>query len=176
MSTLKKLSMAVGLATVGAGAGHAQSIGASCGCPDVSVRTQVNVSTLVDVNGNLLNPTTTLTCNNLYILNARMYVNAGQDLFIEPGTVVKALSNPGAAHAIIVARNGQIWANGSESCPIIMTANADPLDGSYAVTNRGQWGSLVVLGNAYTNKRTTDGDVTATATNGVGTIEGLACR
>ena len=174
MSTLKKLSMAVGLATVGAGAGHAQSIGASCGCPDVSVRTQVNVSTLVDVNGNLLNPTTTLTCNNLYILNARMYVNAGQDLFIEPGTVVKALSNPGAAHAIIVARNGQIWANGSESCPIIMTANADPLDGSYAVTNRGQWGSLVVLGNAYTNKRTTDGDPTATATNGVGTIEGLA--
>jgi hypothetical protein len=174
MSTLKKLSMAVGLATVGAGAGHAQSIGASCGCPDVSARTQVNVSTLLDVNGNLLNPTTTLTCNNLYILNARMYVNAGQDLFIEPGTVVKALSNPGAAHAIIVARNGQIWANGSESCPIIMTANADPLDGTYAVTNRGQWGSLVVLGNAYTNKRTTDGDPTATATNGVGTIEGLA--
>jgi hypothetical protein len=94
MSTLKKLSMAVGLATVGAGAGHAQSIGASCGCPDVSVRTQVNVSTLVDVNGNLLNPTTTLTCNNLYILNARMYVNAGQDLFIEPGTVIKAQLEP----------------------------------------------------------------------------------
>jgi hypothetical protein len=174
MKTLKKLSLAVGLATVGAGAGHAQSIGAACGCPDVASRTSVNVSTLIDVNGNLLNPTTTLTCNNLYILNTRMYVNAGQDLFIEPGTVVKALDNAGAAHAIIVARNGQIWANGSESCPIIMTANADPLDGSYAVTNRGLWGSLIVLGNAYTNKRTTDGDATATATNGVGTIEGLA--
>jgi hypothetical protein len=103
-----------------------------------------------------------------------VYVNAGQDLFVEPGTVVKANSNPGAAHAIIVARDGQIWANGSESCPIIMTAAADPLDGSYSVQNRGQWGSLILLGRAYTNKRTADADPTATATDGVGTIEGLA--
>ena len=45
---------------------------------------------------------------------AQVFWQLAFDLFIEPGTVVKALSNPGAAHAIIVARNGQIWANGSE--------------------------------------------------------------
>ena len=134
----------------------------------------MNISTLVDGNNNLSNATTTLTCANTYILNTRLYVNDGQDLFIEPGTVIKANSNPGAAFAIIVARGGQIWANGSESCPIIMTAAADPLDGSYSVLNRGQWGSLILLGRAYTNKRAADGDPTATATDGVGSIEGLA--
>ncbi|MBK9761624.1 MAG: hypothetical protein IPO90_17075 [Flavobacteriales bacterium] len=88
--------------------------------------------------------------------------------------MIKAQDNAGDARAIIVSRGGQIWANGSESCPIIMTSTADPLDGTYAVTNRGVWGSLIVLGRAYTNKRASDGDVTATATNGVGNIEGLA--
>jgi hypothetical protein len=171
---LKEAQRTAGLAVAAAGA-QAQSIGAACGCPNVSARTQVLLSTLVDpVTKNLLNPNTTLTCNNLYVLDTRLYVDDGQDLFVEPGTVVKANNNSGNAFAIIVARGGQIWANGSESCPIIMTAAADPLDGSYSVQNRGQWGSLIVLGRAYTNKRAADGDATATTTNGVGTIEGLA--
>jgi hypothetical protein len=173
MRTLSKLTMAAGLVAAAAGA-HAQSIGAACGCPPVSSRTQVLMSSLVDGSQNLSNASTTLSCNNLYVLDTRVYVNDGQDLFVEPGTVVKANSNPGAAFAIIVARGGQIWANGNEECPIIMTAAADPLDGSYSVQNRGQWGSLIVLGRAYTNKRAADGDATATSTDGVGTIEGLA--
>jgi len=175
MRTLKTFTLVAGLATAATTGAQAQSIGAACGCPAVGSRTSVNVSTLVDpVTKNLVNPSTTLTCNNLYVLDTRVYVNDGQDLFVEPGTVVKANSNPGAAHAIVVARGGQIWANGSAACPIIMTAAADPLDGSYSVQNRGQWGSLILLGRAYTNKRTADGDPTATATDGVGTIEGLA--
>jgi hypothetical protein len=175
MRSLHKSILLAGIAAMGTTAASAQSIGAACGCPAVGSRTSVNLSTLVDpTTKNLLSPNTTLTCNNLYVLDTRVYVNDGQDLFVEPGTVVKANSNPGAAHAIIVARGGQIWANGNEACPIIMTAAADPLDGSYSVQNRGQWGSLILLGRAYTNKRTNDNDPTATATNGVGTIEGLA--
>lgn len=165
--------MVAAIATMGSTSGFGQSVGAACGCPSVSTRPVVNLSTLVDGSGNLTAANTTLTCNNLYVLNARVYVPDGKDLFIEPGTVIKAQNNAGNAHAIIVTRGGQIWANGSESCPIIMTAIADPLDGTYGVTNRGQWGSLIVLGRAYTNKRSADGDATATATNGVGTIEGL---
>lgn len=175
MKNWKQLTLVAGLSAMGVAESGAQSIGAACGCPPVSSRTTVNLSTLVDATTkNLLNGNTTLTCNNLYVLDTRLYVNDGQDLFVEPGTVVKANSNPGAAHAIVVARGGQIWANGSAACPIIMTAAADPLDGSYSVQNRGQWGSLIIMGRAYTNKRTADGDPTATSTNGVGTIEGLA--
>ena len=174
MKRFPKLAMTAAVAALAVTSANAQSVGSACGCPAVSSRTQVLTSTLVDVNGNLLNANTSLTCNNLYVLNSRLYVNNGQDLFIEPGTVIKAQDNAGDARAIIVSRGGQIWANGSESCPIIMTSTADPLDGTYAVTNRGVWGSLIVLGRAYTNKRASDGDVTATATNGVGNIEGLA--
>jgi len=175
MLSLHKLTLLAGIAALGTTAASAQSIGAACGCPAVGARTQVLVSTLVDpTTKELLSPTTTLSCANLYVLDSRLYVAANQDLFIEPGTVIKAnTAAAGNANTIIVTRNGQIWANGSESCPIIMTAAADPLDGTYSVTNRGQWGSLIVLGNAYTNKRTADGDATATATNGVGAIEGL---
>ena len=174
MKSPLKLSLAACLALASAVGSQAQSVGTACGCPAVSARPQVLLSTLVNANDDQIASSQTLTCNNLYILDTRYYVLDGQDLFIEPGTVIKAQDNAGIAHAIIVTRGGQIWANGSEECPIIMTSTADPLDGNYAVTNRGVWGSIILLGRAYTNKRTADGDATATATNGVGSIEGLA--
>ncbi len=170
------------VAVLAASAGHAQSIGAACGCPTVGARPTVNLSTLADVNGNLPVANTTLACNTLYVLDKKIYVPDGGDLFIEPGTVIKCVDNSGInAHALIVTRGGQIWANGSESCPIIMTSVADPLDGSYAVTNRGKWGGLIILGRAFNNVRNTDlkdggpaASTSITGTNGVGLIEGLA--
>ncbi|MFZ1694432.1 MAG: hypothetical protein WAT74_14645 [Flavobacteriales bacterium] len=180
MKRLFKLAMAASIAGI-ATQGSAQSIGAACGCPPVSSRTTVNMSTLL-TGGNLTNNTTTLTCNNLYILDQTMYVNDGQDLFVQPGTVIKANQAPVGtnAYTLIVARGGQIWANGSQSCPIILTAAADPLDGSYAVTNRGKWGGLIMLGRARNNVRSTDlkdggpnPSTSITGTDGVGLIEGL---
>jgi len=172
--------MAAGLAVAAAGV-NAQSIGAACGCPPVGSRTTVtldptNAPTVVAVNGDMIPASYTMTCNNLYILNDKFYVPDGKDLYIEPGTVIKAPNiGGGNAAALIVSRGGQLWANGSESCPIIFTAQADPLDGSYAVTNRGKWGGIIILGRAYNNIRTTDvGSVSAvTGINGVGLIEGL---
>jgi hypothetical protein len=55
------------------------------------------------------------------------------------------------AAALIVSRNGQLLADGTSDCPIIMTYEADPLDGSVSYDTRGQWGGLIVLGNATTN-------------------------
>ncbi len=180
MKRLFKLAMAASIAGIST-QGSAQSIGAACGCPPVSSRTTVNMSTLL-TGGNLTNNTTTLTCNNLYILDQTMYVNDLQDLYIQPGTVIKANQAPVGtnAYTLIVSRGGQIWANGSASCPIILTAAADPLDGTYAVTNRGKWGGLIVLGRARNNVRSTDlkdggpnPSTSITGTDGVGLIEGL---
>ena len=174
MKNLTKLALAATLVSATAVSGTAQSIGSACGCPNVSSRTTVNLSTLADGSGNLTANATTLTCNNLYILSSKIYVPDGKDLFVEPGTVIKCNDNSGAnAHALIVTRGGQIWANGSESCPIIMTSSADPLDGSYSVTNRGKWGGLIILGRAYNNVRNADASVSVTGTDGVGLIEGL---
>ena len=181
MNTKRKLTMAA-MAAMVATAGQAQSIGSACGCPNVSSRPSVNLSTLADVNGNLPVGNTNLTCNTLYVLDRKIYVPDGGDLNIEPGTVIKCVDNSGInAHALIVTRGGQIWANGQESCPIIFTSTADPLDGSYAVTNRGKWGGLILLGRAFNNVRSTDlrdggpnPSTSITGTDGVGLIEGLA--
>jgi hypothetical protein len=180
MKRLFKLALSASVAGM-ATPGQAQSIGAACGCPPVGSRTTVTLDptsapTVLAANGDMIPSSYTMTCDNLYILNDRFYVPDGKDLYIEPGTVIKAPNiGGGNAAALIVSRGGQLWANGTESCPIIFTSQADPLDGSYAVTNRGKWGGVILLGRAYNNVRTTDVGSTAAVTgiNGVGLIEGL---
>jgi hypothetical protein len=71
-----------------------------------------------------------------------------------PGTVIKGAPNLDAANAcaIVVARGGKIIADGTESCPIVMTTTEDTnFDGSYPICSRGKWGGLVILGKAKNN-------------------------
>jgi len=95
---------------------------------------------------------TSWTANNTYILNGYVFVSAGQVLTIEAGTVIKGAAGSGAdASALIIAKGGQIFANGTEAAPIVFTYEADPLDGSVAYDTRGQWGGVIILGDASTN-------------------------
>ena len=85
--------------------------------------------------------TTTWTNDNIYILDGFVFVNSGDILTIEPGTVIKGKSGSGAsASALIVARGGKIFANGTSDSPIIFTFENDALDGSTPYNIRGQWG------------------------------------
>jgi len=137
-----------------------QNLGEACGCPPVASRTSVSLSTLATIggatDGDLTATNTILTCDKTYILDNKIYVPAGKTLTIQPGTVIKgaATGNPANANAILVNRDGKIFASGTESCPIIFTAQADPLDGTYALTNKGQWGGIVILGKAKNNLTT----------------------
>lgn len=116
-----------------------------CDCPPIGDRPVVNVAS----GGS---GTATWTCANTYVLDGYVFVQAGQALTIEAGTVIKGAAGTGVdAAALIVSRNGQIFAEGNVECPIIMTYEADPLDGSVSYDTRGQWGGLIVLGNATTN-------------------------
>lgn len=96
--------------------------------------------------------TTTWTSDNTYLLDGFVFVNSGQTLTIEAGTVIKGKPGTGAdAAALIVANGGTIMANGTEADPIIMTFENDPLDGSVPYTTNGEWGGLIVLGDAQLN-------------------------
>ncbi|MCB0760561.1 MAG: T9SS type A sorting domain-containing protein [Flavobacteriales bacterium] len=96
--------------------------------------------------------TTTWTSDNVYILDGFVFINDGQVLTIEAGTVIKGAPGTGAdASALIVARGGKIMAEGTESDPIIFTFQADPLDGSTPYSTKGQWGGLIILGSAQLN-------------------------
>ncbi|MBK8492869.1 MAG: hypothetical protein IPL49_18780 [Saprospirales bacterium] len=121
--------------------------------------------------------TITWTKDNAYVLNGLVFVNEGQTLTIEAGTIIKGKSGQGEnAAALIVARGARIIAEGTAADPIIFTSEADPVfrkpDGSYcsggglSASTRGLWGGLIVLGKAGLNS--TPGE---TAIEGIPTTE-----
>ena len=104
----------------------------------------------------------TLNANTTYVLNGFVFVNEGQTLNIQAGTIIKGASGQGErASALVVARGATINANGTADMPIIMTAEADQIfrdsDGNLCKTGgldaaaRGLWGGLMVLGSAGLN-------------------------
>ena len=98
--------------------------------------------------------TTTWYARNTYILNGKIYVNDGQTLTIEAGTVIKGQTGQAeSASALIVARGGKIIANGTAENPIIFTALADDVNRTDDLpkNQRGLWGGVIVLGNAFIN-------------------------
>lgn len=96
--------------------------------------------------------TVTWTKDKEYILEGFVFVNDGQVLTIEPGTVVRfRLGQAENSSALIVARGAKIMANGTASEPIIFTAEGDDLEGSVSKNVRGLWGGLIILGNAPIN-------------------------
>ena len=111
-------------------------------------------ATTVDVTGTIAMDGETIdwTAENTYLLDGLCFVNDGGTLNIEAGTVIKGKSGQAeSASALVVARGGTINANGTAAAPIVMTFETDPLDGSTASNTRGQWGGLIVLGNATLN-------------------------
>ena len=96
--------------------------------------------------------TTTWTSDVNYLISGFVFVNDGQTLTIEAGTVIRARTGQGTlASALIVARGGKIIAQGEQTNPIIFTVEGDDLQGSVPVEARGLWGGLIILGNATIN-------------------------
>ncbi len=92
------------------------------------------------------------TKDKTWVLNHMVFVNQGQTLSIEAGTVIKGKPGQGEdASALIVARGAKIMAEGTNQNPIIFTAEADDLNGSVAKNDRGLWGGVILLGNAKIN-------------------------
>ncbi len=102
--------------------------------------------------------TYTFKTDKTYILDGLVFVNDGQVLTIEPGTLIKGKAGQGeSASALIIARGGKINAEGTASKPIIFTAEADNREGTGVDADaQGLWGGLIILGRATTNNLTTD--------------------
>ena len=130
-----------------------QVLAQDCGCLPYGERP---VITLTDNDG-AGTGTQTLSCDNIYLLDGFVYVNSGDVLTVEAGTVIQAKSGQGeSASCLIVARGGQILADGTADCPIIFTYQDDPLNGSTPYNTHGLWGGVIINGNAELN--TYDGD------------------
>jgi hypothetical protein len=109
--------------------------------------------------------TTTWTSNKTYILDGFVFVNAGQTLTIEAGTVIKGRAGQGTeSSALVVACGGKIIAQGTAAKPIIFTAEQDDVTNANDIPagTSGLWGGLIILGKATLN-----------STPGVSSIEGI---
>ena len=105
--------------------------------------------------------TRTLSSDTTYVLDGRVFVNDGQTLTIEPGTVVKgAAGTLFDASALIVAPGATINACATAANPIIFTAISDNTystpNGVATTTNltadmTGLWGGVIILGRATLN-------------------------
>jgi len=95
---------------------------------------------------------TVWTNDNVYILDGFIFVTDGANLTIEAGTLITAMPGTGAqASNLAITRGSKIFAMGTPSQPIIFTVVGDPLDGSLTPDQGGQWGGLVLLGQAPLN-------------------------
>lgn len=86
-----------------------------------------------------------LSADTLYVMTGLYYVEPGYSLTIEPGTVI--LGHNATGGTLIVTRGAQIFAQGTQWKPIVFTSEK-------AVGARvpGDWGGVIILGAAPTNK------------------------
>lgn len=103
----------------------------------------------------IINRDFTMTNDVAWVLNGRVIVGAGATLTIEPGTLVKGTNGQGAlASVLLVARGGDIQANGTAADPIVFTSILDNINvGEFTSTldienDLGLWGGVLILGNA----------------------------
>lgn len=126
-----------------------------------------NDSTFVFIFDDSINPGDSVhfTADNTYLLSGFVFVESGAVLTIDAGTVLKFRPGQGVnASALIIARGGKIYANGTADAPIIMTAEADDLNdpNDIPLFAKGLWGGLIILGAATNNDP-----------GGIGQIEGI---
>ena len=89
--------------------------------------------------------TTDATWSGVIKLQNKVYVRNGATLTILPGTIIRGDYN--SQGTLIVTRGSRIIADGNINQPIVFTSN-NPVGSR----NEGDWGGLVLLGNATNNQ------------------------
>ncbi|MGC3942969.1 MAG: hypothetical protein QM762_00265 [Chryseolinea sp.] len=89
--------------------------------------------------------TRTLDAGTVYLIKGQTFVPSGAVLTIPAGTLLKG--DKTTKGTLIIQPGGQLIANGTESNPIIFTSNLP-----VGSRDRGDWGGVILLGNAWVNQ------------------------
>jgi hypothetical protein len=104
----------------------------------------INVPTTTTISGNVAT-TITLTSDKVWTLKGYVYVTDGAKIIIQPGTTI--ISDIAEKGALIIERGAQIIAEGTAAKPIVFTSGKPAGEKS-----PGDWGGVVILGRATTNR------------------------
>ena len=100
----------------------------------------------------------TLKANYTYKIRGIVYVVNGAKLTIEPGTEIHGEKGASSRGTLVITKGCQIIADATKDNPIVFTSDQ-------ASPARGDWGGIVILGNAKTNS-------SYNGVAGVGSVEG----
>lgn len=89
--------------------------------------------------------TQTLDATKLYLLKGIVFVPSGVTLTIPAGTVIKG--DKASKATLVVQPGGKLIANGTSSKPVVFTSSQN-----IGERDRGDWGGIVMLGNAFVNQ------------------------
>ena len=104
----------------------------------------INVPLITTLSGNI-NTTITLTSDKVWTLKGYVYITDGAKLIIQPGTTI--ISDIAEKGALCIERGAQIIAEGTAAKPIVFTSGR-----SIGEKSPGDWGGIVILGRAKTNR------------------------
>lgn len=93
---------------------------------------------IIDVN-------TTLYKKNVYLISGIVYLTKNATLTIESGTVIRGDFD--TCGTLVITKGSKIMAEGIETNPIVFTSNKEA-----SQRKPGDWGGIVILGEASTNK------------------------
>lgn len=143
----------------GFGGGEVQVVESTSGCPagTTTISPADGTTNTCQITGRITSDLT-LTSGNLYALNGAVFVGGDNEnsaeLEIEAGVTVFGRSGN---DYLVVSRGSTINAQGTSTDPVTMTSSA-AVTGGLEAGSAGQWGGLVILGNAPSNKCPTDAD------------------
>lgn len=130
---------------------------------------------VVDAN---ISTNTTWTKDKIYELATRVTVLSGVILTIQPGTIIKGQPGTGSnATALLVARGGKLIADGTANEPIIFTTTSDQIvpglikSPNLSPTLNGQWGGVIILGNAPISASSSGNQLTEVQIEGIPTSD-----
>ncbi|MEY4855558.1 MAG: hypothetical protein RLZZ97_388 [Gemmatimonadota bacterium] len=111
----------------------------------VTVTYSITANPTVTLSGSIA-ASRTLTSDTNYVLRGFVYVNSGATLTINAGTKIVG-DTTALGSALFVLRGARIVANGTEAAPVVFTSQR-----SAGNRSPGDWGGLIVVGNARNNR------------------------
>ena len=96
---------------------------------------------------NAITTDTTLTADKVWMYSGKVNVKKGVTLTVEPGTTIAGKT---PQSFIVIEPGAKLIAKGTMAKPIVFTSKKD-VDGNSKDNTAGEWGGLVLAGNAYTH-------------------------